>query len=409
MGRSINRVLAFMAIATSPLATALAYAGADRPPAAREQAAADTLTDTLSHRLFPLLSAVAQPDRLAALRARPALASMLAARAQRRDACGKGFKDIVGAACEARAMLWSETEEAALSEAIAALPGLDPVRPDDGLAAQLHREIGGLNAIVHVYGLGEASRYPTIDGPGIPVDGPEAQLRLRAALGIAEAPRAGSLQPLDRSVEFALALLDTHDRTDAVGFEPLAGGLNAAAMARAKGLDWSRYRYSAMIIPGSGPEVPEMPLSQVGKLHVRLAANRFARGDMPFIIVSGGRAHPRATRFTEAVEMRRALIERYGVPAEAILIEPYARHTTTNLRNAARLLIAMRAPLGRPTLIVANPDQSGYIEGPLFAERNRKELGYEPGRVGKRLAPTEIEFRPSSRSARIDPQDPLDP
>ena len=103
------------------------------------------------------------------------------------------------------------------------------------------------------------------------------------------------------------------------------------------------------------------------------------------------------------------LVERFGIPAERIVIEPYARHTTTNLRNATRRLHAMGAPLDKPTLIVANESQSRYISSPEFAARNPAELGYDPGTVGKRHSPYEVEFVPSPRSLRIDPWDPLDP
>lgn len=223
---------------------------------------------------------------------------------------------------------------------------------------------------------------------------------------LAQTPRDGSVQALDPSLDFALALLAGAGRTDAVSFEPLSGGLNAPAFRRAKGLDWARYRYSALIVTGVGPEVEDQPLSPYGQYHVRLAAQRYARGEAPFLILTGGHAHPRATRFAEAEEMRRALVERYGVPAEAIVIEPHARHTTTNLRNAARLLTALGAPSGRDALIVCNPEQSAMIEHPAFAERNRRELGYLPGAVGRRLSPTELEFRPSPLSARVDPLDP---
>jgi len=107
--------------------------------------------------------------------------------------------------------------------------------------------------------------------------------------------------------------------------------------------------------------------------------------------------------------MRKALIERYGVPAEAILIEPYARHTTTNLRNASRLLARIGAPPEAETVIVCNPLQSAYIESAKFTERNAAELGYQPGTVVRRVSPTELVFRPSRTSERVDPRDPLDP
>lgn len=362
----------------------------------------DARMDGLEQRLFPLLDRLADAPALTRLRrSAPALPRLLNARRAREEACG------TDALCAARSMLWTDAESAALRDTLAPLAA--GIAPDDGAAAGLDREIAGLNMILRTYGLGEKPRYPEIDGPGIPADGAEAGTRRLAALALARTPRTGAPQNLDPSIDFALALLDVNDRTDAAGFEPLTGGTNAAAIARAQHLDWNRYRYGAMIVTGVGPEVPDMPLSPLGKYHVRLAANRFARGDIPFIILTGGRAHPRATPFAEAVEMREALIGRYGIPADAIVIEPYARHTTTNLRNAARLLAALGAPATKAALIVCNPVQSAYIESAAFAQRNQKELGYQPGRTGERLAPTEIEFYASARSARVDPRDPLDP
>ncbi|HUD30027.1 MAG TPA: YdcF family protein, partial [Novosphingobium sp.] len=346
--------------------------------------ARDTVAEALSARLFPLLDALGRnPSAMTALQARPEVAAMLRARYDRRAACGADL------GCVAQAMVWTQDEAQVLASAVVAGGA------DDGPAAQAGREIAGINTIVRTYGLGQVPGYPQIDGAGT-VDPQEIRSRLQAAAWLSQTARAGSAQALDPSVEFALALLDGSDRTDAIGFEPLLGGLNAPAMKRAKGLDWKRFRYTAMIVTGVGPEVDDMPLSPFGKYHLRLAAQRFAAGDVPFIIVTGGRAHPRATPFAEAQEMRAALIERYGIPADAIVIEPYARHTTTNLRNATRLLIAMGAPLDRDTIVVCNPGQSAAIESAQFVQRNLTELGYEPGKVGPRISPTELEFRPSA-------------
>ncbi|WP_243654217.1 YdcF family protein [Novosphingobium sp. PhB57] len=380
-----------VAAAMLSLASVPASAGAVR----------DVQAEALSNRLFPLLGALGQDtSAMAALMARPEVAAMLRARQERREACAADL------GCLAQAMIWTPAESAALSGAAVQPANLG--RADDGTAAQAAREIAGVNAIVRTFGLGQVPAYPQIDGAGT-IDPQEARARLQAAAWLAQTPRASSVQALDPSIEFALALLDGSDRTDAIGFEPLMSGLNAPAMKRAKSLDWKRYRYSAMIVTGVGPEVDDMAVSPFGKYHLRLAASRFAAGDVPFIIVTGGRAHPRATRFVEAEQMRKALIERYGVPAEAIVIEPYARHTTTNLRNATRLLVAMGAPLDKDTVIVCNPGQSASIESPAFVQRNLAELGYQPGQVGRRVSPTELEFRPSPQSARIDPRDPLDP
>lgn len=364
---------------------------------ARAQAVRDTVTESLSQRLFPLFDALGRdPAALNALQARPEVAAMLRARFDRRAACGTDL------GCVAQAMVWTDGEAQVLAAAASGKAA------DDGPAAQAGREIAGINTIVRTYGLGQVPPYPGIDGAGM-VDPQEARSRLQAATWLSQTVRANSLQALDPSLDYALTLLDAADRRDAISYEPLTGGLNAPAFRRAKGIDWKRYRYSALIVTGVGPEVDGMPLSPYGKYHVRLAGQRFAAGDAPFLILTGGHAHPRATAFAEAEEMRRALIERYGVPAEAIVIEPHARHTTTNLRNASRLLMAMGAPLDKDTLIVCNPDQSAMIENPEFVKRNTRELGYQPGTIGARVSPTELEFRPSALSARVDPRDPLDP
>lgn len=361
----------------------------------------DTVTEALSQRLFPLFDIVGRDKAaLNRIKAGAGVSTLLRARQERRTACAQDLT------CMAQAMIWSAAEADAMGRAFATLPDLPTA--DDGASAQIRREIQGLNVIVRTYGLGQLPAYPQIDGVGM-IDPREQQVRLQAADWLSRTPRDRSAQGLDPSIDYALALLDVSDRTDAIGHEPLMSGVNAAAMAKAKTLDWSRYRYSAMILTGVGPEIDDMPLSPFGKYHLRLAAARFAQGDIPFIIVTGGRAHPRATHFVEADEMRKALIDRYGVPADAILIEPYARHTTTNLRNAARLLIAIGAPMDDDALIVCNPQQSAMIESVQFTKRNADELGYQPGRIGRRFSPTELAFRPDRVSARIDPRDPLDP
>lgn len=379
-------------------AAALAVTALTAPASA--EAVDDGMMVTLSARLFPLLDAAGHdPAALERIARAPGMEDVLRLRRERRAVCGA---DLV---CRAQALLWSDREAAAMRRAVAQTQGLPAA--DDTPAAQVDREIAGINTIVRTYALG-AIPATAIDGPGA-VSPQDHQARLQAADWIAETPRDGSAQRLDPSIDYALALLDVSDRTDAIGHEPLSGGANAAAMTRAKTLDWRRYRYGAMIVTGVGPEIEGEPLSPFGKYHLRLAAQRFAQGDVAFIIVSGGRAHPRGTPFTEADEMRKALIERYRIPPDAIVGEPYARHTTTNLRNASRLLTQMGAPADGETIIICNPLQSSYIESARFTERNAAELGYQPGRIVRRVSPTELVFRPARAADRVDPRDPLDP
>jgi 8-oxo-dGTP pyrophosphatase MutT (NUDIX family) len=140
-----------------------------------------------------------------------------------------------------------------------------------------------------------------------------------------------------------------------------------------------------------------------------LAAERWRQRKAPFVVVSGGYVHPNQTPFAEAIEMKRALVEELGLPESAIVIDPHARHTTTNLRNAARLLFRYGVPVDRPALVTTDTGQSAYIESEGFAERCRKELGYLPYRLGRRLSRFDQEFWPLLDSLHADAVEPLDP
>ena len=144
-------------------------------------------------------------------------------------------------------------------------------------------------------------------------------------------------------------------------------------------------------------------------MRLELAVARYRAGKAPFLIVSGGFMHPNQTPFNEAFEMKQSLIKDFGVPADAILIDPHARHTTTNLRNAARLYYRYGMPSDKAMLITNDASQSAYISGTVFRDRCLRELGYQPGVVGQRLSRFDVEFRPGIESLHADARDPLDP
>lgn len=361
----------------------------------------DAHWSSMAGNLFPALEAI-RADRL------PADAgTMLAARRLRIARCGDDLPCII------TSTRWTAEEIKELADGASralARDGRRYVPPDDGAGPEVARQLSGLNAILDVYGLGSPARYPQIDGPVVaPGTTPESLANVRYAIQLARAGGADPATALDPSIGLALALLDANDRNEPAAFEPLDAIYNKEAMAKAKTLDWARFRYSAIVIPGVGPDDLATPLSARGKLNVRMAAERFRDGGAPFIILSGSNVHPRGTHVAEAVQMRQALIERFGISAADIVIEPYARHTTTNLRNATRRLVALGAPLAKDVLIVTNADQSRYIESAEFSHRNAVELGYQPGTIGARLSATELTFRPSASSLRVDPMDPLDP
>jgi hypothetical protein len=163
--------------------------------------------------------------------------------------------------------------------------------------------------------------------------------------------------------------------------------------------------------PGHGPDIEKVPLSPIGKIRVALVAERYHRGLAPLIILSGGYVHPNKTPYSEAIEMKKALMEKYGVPERAILVDPHARHTTTNFRNAARQMFRYGIPTSKPSLCTTTMDQIIYITDAkwFFAQRNMRELGYLPYELFEKISNHDVVFKPVITSLHADPLDPLDP
>lgn len=105
--------------------------------------------------------------------------------------------------------------------------------------------------------------------------------------------------------------------------------------------------------------------------------------------------------------MKKYLMEVLDVPEEAILIDPHARHTTTNLRNTARIMLSYGFPGDKPAIVTSSKPHIDAVEN--MADRCLKELGYVPYDLGKRLNDVVIEFRPRPEAFTIDPDEPLDP
>jgi hypothetical protein len=109
------------------------------------------------------------------------------------------------------------------------------------------------------------------------------------------------------------------------------------------------------------------------------------------------------------MEMKKALLRDYHVPEDAILVDPHARHTTTNMRNAVREIYRYNMPMNKPALVVSDPLQITYIQSPLLSARCRDELGYVPYQIITRSSDTSLVFLPKVESLQQNPLDPLDP
>ncbi len=205
-----------------------------------------------------------------------------------------------------------------------------------------------------------------------------------------------------------LAALAAQKRDEAIRYEPLETGENAATLATLGAIDWKTYPYGVILVPGQGPESLDAPISFGSKARSDLAARRWQAKLAPLILVSGGHVHPDRTPYSEAMEMKKYLVSQKGIPANAILVDPHARHTTTNLRNAARQIFRYGIPADRPALVTSDKFQSLYIAFALD-ERCKNELGYTPYRIVKPVTETDSCWMPNPLSLQGDGRDALDP
>lgn len=266
-----------------------------------------------------------------------------------------------------------------------------------------------IDRIIDVYGKGARPRYPEIDS--VSYD-PKSDLYRRLLTVVATAlqeNRRSSELFFEPPLECALELLWVNGRDEAGRLEPLDQGGNAAALRRLPSIDWNAYPYSAILVPGAASRLPTQSMSPWAKLRVALAVKRYREKEAPLLIVSGGYVHPAQTPYCEALEMKRCLVAEFGVAENAILIDPYARHTTTNLRNAVRELIRYGVPADKRVLVVSDPGQTAMIASPSFDRRCRTELGYLPYRSLKLLSPCDLSFLANPDSLQVDALDPLDP
>ena len=80
-----------------------------------------------------------------------------------------------------------------------------------------------------------------------------------------------------------------------------------------------------------------------------------------------------------------------------------------SLRNAARLIYRYGLPFGAKALVTTDSSQSKYIESEAFTKRCDQELGYQPGKILRRVSAFDLELVPRIESLQVNPMDPLDP
>ena len=310
-------------------------------------------------------------------------------------------------ACWDAALLWSEEDIAQAANALAAWPGAsslieDHLRPSGAFARfsalsndELLRKAVSITLADGLNGLWSrfSRELSTADLAALLTDLRSAQTQ--------ETP---FYQPLAHINQKLLAQIG---RDEASRYDPLTEEENRAAFAHIATTNWNAYAFSVMLVPGQGPNDLDTVLHPTGAGRCDLAAERWKAGVVPFILTSGGHVHPDRTPYCEALEMKTYLMETHGIPEEAILIDPYARHTTTNLRNAARTILRYGFPVDKPAMVTSDLFQSAYIVG--LDNRLMEELEYLPYRQLEPMTANDSCFLGSAEALTIDPRDPLDP
>lgn len=180
------------------------------------------------------------------------------------------------------------------------------------------------------------------------------------------------------------------------------------ALAERRRLGWN-YLYDLIIVPGFTPldaATPSPVIHPTAAARLDQAVQRLHGSSAPFILVSGANVHPEGTPYIEAMLMKRYLLDR-GVTEDAIFVEPCARHSHTNIRNAARFMLHQGFTRA---LVVTSLDQSMYFANPKFSSFEARciaDLGYRVGDF-QTLPEHLVEFRPSRDVFRVG-ADPLDP
>ncbi len=269
------------------------------------------------------------------------------------------------------------------------------------------QDAAGINYAINVYAEGSKPHYPQIDSISSNVNAKRYVILMYNCSATLLGDVKNTMLFFEPALQAALLYLQINDRNDPANYEPMMSTVNKAAIDRIKTIKWNDYPYSNILVPGEGPDDLISPLSAGGLLRCRLAAQQYHLKQAPFIMVSGGKVHPYKTKYNEAEEMKRYLVQTLHIPDNAVIMEPHARHTTTNMRNCARQIFRYGIPTSKPGIVITDKSQTDYIIN--MAPRCEKELGYLPYKLGKHISDTEVEYYPTVESLQINPTEPLDP
>ncbi len=269
----------------------------------------------------------------------------------------------------------------------------------------------GVNQIIDTYGAGIDPRYPTIDAISFDVNSSQYKSLIKTLVTDLDTNKGNYKLFYEPFLNFALGLLDINDRDEAGRYFQLQNGVNSVAYQNLGNITWSDYDYSMIVVLGDSPnssgDAPNISVG--GKARADHGVELYNQGKAPLIMFSGGHVWPVHTAFSEAIEMKKYIMNTHSIPENRILVDPHARHTTTNMRNIGRQIFRYGISKDKKAIVSTSQGHSESISSPNFLTRCQNEMGHIPLKLHERLSSFDLEFTPIIDVLHLDSSDPLDP
>jgi hypothetical protein len=269
----------------------------------------------------------------------------------------------------------------------------------------------GINQIIDTYAAGIDPKYPDVDRVSYDVTSAQYKLLLKNLVSDLNINNNQDILFYQPFLNFALGVMAINNRDEAARFVPLRLGENAMAYQFIPTITWGDFNYSMLVVLGDAPNSSgDLPNISIGGMErCDYAVTLFNQGLAPLIVFTGANVAPFQSQYHEAIEMKKYVMERYGIPENKILVDPHARHTTTNMRNIGRLIFKYGIPIDKKALLSTTQTQSAYVASNQFSTRCMTELGHIPMVLSERTSPRDIEFTSNIEVLHLDSTDPLDP
>jgi hypothetical protein len=269
----------------------------------------------------------------------------------------------------------------------------------------------GINQIIDTYVEGVDPLYPIIDSVSYDVNSAQYKLLLKNLVADLNTNVNDQRLFYEPFLKFALGVLQLNDRDEAGRYFPIQNGENSAAYQYLQSLNWADFDYSVIVVLGDSPNSSgDLPNISIGGMErADHGVTLYNQGKAPLIAFCGGHLMPVHTIYSEAIEMKKYVMETYNIPENRILVDPHSRHTTTNLRNIGRQFFRYGIPTDKKAIVSSSSSHSGYVASSGFLTRCQNEMGHIPLTLYERLSDFDLEFTPLIEVLHLDSSDPLDP